>query len=291
MNIIFGIDGGLGKSIMATVIVEAIKKKYKKSNLIVVTGYPDVFLHNPYVNRCLKGDNGNRLYKEYIKDQKCKIFVANPYHTDDFLQNKKHLFYIWCELYGLKYNNEVPQIFLTQSEIDYYKSVYKVDKPIFAIQTHGGGGEQAQRYNWARDLPNSTIENIINQFKDEYTICHIKRKDQPTFANTLQALDGFRSIAVLLAISTKRLFIDSFAQHLSSALNLPAVVCWVTTSPHCFGYELHKNIISNQFNINPLYEHPNYQPFLLTEDIKTMPYKNLDDVYDDETIIKNILSL
>lgn len=291
MNIIFGIDGGLGKSIMATVIVEAIKKKYKKSNLIVVTAYPDVFLHNPYVNRCLKGDNGNRLYKEYIKDQECKIFVANPYHTDDFLQNKKHLFYIWCELYGLKYNNEVPQIFLTQSEIDYYKSVYKVDKPIFAIQTHGGGGEQAQLYNWARDLPNSTIENIINQFKDEYTICHIKRKDQPTFANTLQALDGFRSIAVLLAISTKRLFIDSFAQHLSTALNLPAVVCWVTTSPHCFGYELHKNIISNQFNINPLYEHPNYQPFLLTEDIKTIPYKNLDDVYDDDIIIKNILSL
>jgi len=291
MNIIFAIDGGLGKSIMATAVVQAIKKKYKKSNLIVVTAYPDVFLHNPYVNRCLKGDNGNRLYKEYIKDQKCKIFVANPYHTDDFLQNKKHLFYIWCELYGLKYNNEVPQIFLTQSEIDYYKSVYKVDKPIFAIQTHGGGGEQAQRYNWARDLPNSTIENIIHQFKEEYTICHIKRKDQPTFANTLQALDGFRSIAVLLAISKKRLFIDSFAQHLSTALNLPAVVCWVTTSPHCFGYELHKNIISNQFNINPLYEHPNYQPFLLTEDIKTMPYKNLDDVYDDETIIKNILSL
>ena len=52
MNIIFGIDGGLGKSIMATAIVQAIKKKFKKSNLVVVTAYPDVFLNNPFVNRC-----------------------------------------------------------------------------------------------------------------------------------------------------------------------------------------------------------------------------------------------
>ena len=224
MNIIFSVDGGLGKSIMATAIVQAIKKKYKKSNLVVVTAYPDVFVNNPFVNRCLKGSEGNRIYKEYIKDQKCKLFVANPYHTDDFLQSKKHLLHIWCELFGLKYKNEVPQIYLTQAEIDYYKSVYVSDKPILALQSHGGGEGQAQAYNWARDLPNPVIENIIDRFKDEYTICHIKRKDQPVFDNTLQAIDGLRSIAVLLAVSQKRIFIDSFAQHLSAALNLSSVV-------------------------------------------------------------------
>ena len=63
MNIIFSVDGGLGKSIMATAIVQAIKKKYKKSNLVVVTAYPDVFVNNPFVNRCLKGSEGNRIYK------------------------------------------------------------------------------------------------------------------------------------------------------------------------------------------------------------------------------------
>jgi hypothetical protein len=207
------------------------------------------------------------------------------------LQSKKHLLHIWCELFGLKYKNEVPQIYLTQAEIDYYKSVYVSDKPILALQSHGGGEGQAQAYNWARDLPNPVIENIIDRFKDEYTICHIKRKDQPVFDNTLQAIDGLRSIAVLLAVSQKRIFIDSFAQHLSAALNLSSVVCWVTTSPHCFGYGLHKNIAANNFNMNPLYEHPNYQPFRLTEDLKTMPYQKLEDVFDNETIIKNILSL
>ena len=43
MNVIFQIEGGLGKSIMATAIVKVIKKRYKNANLIVITGYPDIF--------------------------------------------------------------------------------------------------------------------------------------------------------------------------------------------------------------------------------------------------------
>ena len=49
MNIIFQIEGGLGKSIMATAMVKVIKKRYKNANIIVVTAYPDVFLNNPDV--------------------------------------------------------------------------------------------------------------------------------------------------------------------------------------------------------------------------------------------------
>lgn len=39
MNIIFSIQGGMGKSIMATAVCKAIKKQYPDSTLIVVTGY------------------------------------------------------------------------------------------------------------------------------------------------------------------------------------------------------------------------------------------------------------
>ena len=46
MNIIFQINGGLGKCIMATAVCAAIKKKYPKSNLIVISAYSDVFLNN-----------------------------------------------------------------------------------------------------------------------------------------------------------------------------------------------------------------------------------------------------
>jgi uncharacterized phage-like protein YoqJ len=43
MNIIFTIQGGLGKSVVGTAVCKAIKKKYPSCKLIVLTGYPEVF--------------------------------------------------------------------------------------------------------------------------------------------------------------------------------------------------------------------------------------------------------
>ena len=50
MNIIFNINGGLGKVILSTAVVKALKKKYKNSNIIVSSGSPDAFNNNPDVN-------------------------------------------------------------------------------------------------------------------------------------------------------------------------------------------------------------------------------------------------
>ena len=50
MNIIFQIDGGLGKSILATAMTKVIRKRYKNANIIVVTAHTDVFLNNPHIN-------------------------------------------------------------------------------------------------------------------------------------------------------------------------------------------------------------------------------------------------
>ena len=64
MNIIFQIDGGLGKSIMATAMIKVIKKRYKNSNLIIVSGYPDVFLNNPNVSEIYTPNQVNGLFNK-----------------------------------------------------------------------------------------------------------------------------------------------------------------------------------------------------------------------------------
>ena len=78
MNIIFQIEGGLGKSIMATAMVKAIKNRYKNANLIVATAYTDVFLNNPYIHETYNINQLNGLYLKYIKDQNCKILALEP---------------------------------------------------------------------------------------------------------------------------------------------------------------------------------------------------------------------
>jgi len=288
MNVIFQIDGGLGKSIMATAMTKVLRKRYKNAHIIVVTAYPDVFLNNPHINECLRIEQIGGAYLKYIKDQDCKIFIEDPYRHTSFLTEKEHLFRTWCKIYGLNYNNEQPELFLTQPETDYFKPFYNVEKPIMVIQPNGGPQGQGFQYSWTRDIPEPTVNEIIQYYKEDYTIVHIKREDQYKYPDTLHALDGFRSIAILLQLSKKRLLIDSFGQHLAAAMNKKSTVCWVTTKPKVFGYKLHDNIQPNPFTKEPQIQNSVYQPFNLAQDVSSIPYNDLREVFDVNKIIESI---
>lgn len=280
MNIIFNIQGGLGKSIMGTAVCKAIKSNFPESYLIVITSYKDVFLNNPNVNKTIEHKNQLGIYEKYIKDLDVKFMVIDPYLTSDYLKSKNHLIQTWCDLFNLEYNGEQPEFFLSKTEKQYYKSIYKSNKPIFVIQTHGGAMNQGTVYNWARDLPDIMILELISKLKKHYQIVHIKREDQPAYEHTLQAIDGYRSIAYLLTVAKKCLLIDSFVQHLAKALDVKAVVLWITTRPEVFGYELHTNIKANEFTKNPMFNHEHYMPFEFVQTIETIPYEDLNEIFD-----------
>jgi ADP-heptose:LPS heptosyltransferase len=288
MNIIFSIDGGLGKSIMATAVLSAIRKQYPNGYIIIITGYPDVFVGNPNVNKVLTHSQTNNLYKNYIENKECKVFVAEPYQTSDYITESNHLIQIWCEMFGVKYNGEKPELFISNSEKQYFQQFYKTDKPIMVIQPHGGAQGQALQYSWTRDIPQPIMERIIEYFKNDYTILHIKREDQITYNNTLQALDDFRSIAILISMSKKRLFIDSSAMHIAHAIGMSSVVTWVGTNPKVFGYENNCNIVANPPTRNVNKEHNYYSKHLLFEDLSTIPYNDLNEVFDVNQIIAEL---
>lgn len=284
-NVIFQIDGGLGKSIMATAILKVIKKEYKKANIIVITGYTDVFVGNPNVNKVLHHSQAVGIYKNYIHKKETKVFISDPYMTSDFITESAHLLKIWCDMYKLKYNGELPEIFLSKGEKEYFAPFYKLDKPIMAIQPNGGAVGQPLKYSWTRDLPASIVNEVVSQFKNDYAILHIKRDDQLIYEDTIGALDSWRSIAIMLSLSTKRLLIDSSSMHISTALNLPSVVGWIGTNPKVFGYDLNNNIQANEPTKEINLESNSYSKHLLYEDISTFPYNSFSEVFDTQAII------
>jgi ADP-heptose:LPS heptosyltransferase len=288
MNIIFSIDGGLGKSVMATAVLSAIRKQYPKDYIIVITGYPDVFVGNPNVNKVLNHGQTNNIYKNYIENKESKVFVAEPYQTSDYITESKHLIQIWCEMYGIQYNGERPELYISKSERQYFEQFYKTEKPIMVIQPHGGGLGQPLQYSWTRDIPQPIMNQIIDYFKNDYTILHIKREDQITYPNTLQALDNFRSIVILISLSKKRLFIDSSSMHIAQALGMSSVVTWVGTNPKVFGYENNINILPNQPTRQVNNEHNHFSKHLLFEDLSTIPYNDLNEVFDVNRIIEEL---
>jgi len=290
MTVIFHIDGGLGKHIMATALLKVIRKNHPKDVIHIVCAYPDVFKHNPSVNHVHQNGQHGAFYEKYIKgkESKTKIYYSDPYFQSDFILEQDHLLNIWANQWGLKYEGEKPQIYLTQSEIDYFKPFYDTDKPILAIQPNGGASNQGFNYSWTRDIPETTVLKVIEEFKSSHSIVHIKRDDQKKYPDTLHALDGFRSIAILLQLSNKRLLIDSFSQHLATAYNLKSTVCWVTTKPEVFGYGMHDNIKANDFTLPVEFPNNLYQPFSLAQDITSCPYSRMEDIFDVDKIIKSL---
>lgn len=288
MNIIFDISGGLGKNILATAVLKAIRAAHPKANIIVLTAYPDVFINNKTINKVLIHGSVTGLYKDYIMGKDAKVFITDPYTSSDYLTESKHLIEIWCKLCEVEYNGEMPEIFLSKTEMEYFIPFYKLDKPIMVIQPNGGPANQPLKYSWTRDIPTPVIQDVINHYKDKYAIIHIKREDQPMYENTIAAQDGFRSIAVLLLLSERRLLIDSFAMHMATALDLQSVVCWIGTNPDVFGYDINFNIKANTPDKELDLDHQYLQKLPLFEDISKCPYNELKNVFTSELLIESL---
>ena len=286
MKIILQVDGGIGKSIAATAVCKAIKTQYPKADLIVISGYPDVFSPNPNVKMSLGYSNLNYFYPQYVEGQDAIFMLQNPYLETDFIYQRGHLIKVWCEMFGIKYNGELPEIFLTGKEKTQFGKMFVSPKPILAIQTNGGIPNQTDKYSWPRDLPMNTAQTVVNAMAQDYNVVHIRRQDQLTLQNVYPVQAEFRALAVLISMSTKRLFIDSFAQHTAAALGLPSVVCWIANLPSQFGYEMHTNLIANPPTLPPEFRYSVFSKYNITGQVTEFCYRDEDEIFDADTIIE-----
>jgi hypothetical protein len=289
MNIIFNIEGGIGKSVIGTAVCEAIRKQYPDDKLIVLTGYPDVFLGNPYVDKVIQHGSAPYFYQDFIDGQECKIMWHNPYQETAFVQRTEHLIETWCKMFGLEYNGEKPQLYMTKREMEFYTNKYaQSDKPIMVIQTNGGAANQPIKYSWHRDIPNEVVSEVVKKYAPAFNIVHIRREDQMSYPNTIPVQAGFREIVALISISKKRLFMDSFCQHVAAALELPSTVLWIGNDPKQFGYELHNNITANPETKKPELRHAFLSKYRIDGDPLEFPYNDSKEIFDVEKVVESI---
>ncbi len=286
MKIIFQIDGGIGKSIMATAVCKAIKRQYPQDQLFVITGYPEVFLCNPNVDRVFNFNNLNYFYEDHIAGQKVRTFLHNPYSDSAFINMEGHLIEVWCRMFGVTYNGEYPELYINQREREHYAAHFGSQKPIMLIQTNGGAPSQASKYSWTRDLPLGTAQQVVDAFAQQFNVVHIRRNDQPALQNTTPLQADFRAVATLITLSSKRLFIDSFCQHTAAALGMPSVVCWVGNTPSQFGYDLHTNIIAADPPNKPELRHSVFSRYNITGQPTEFPYNHESEIFNAKQIIQ-----
>lgn len=292
MNIILEINGGLGKNIAATVVCSKLKKKYPGSKLIVVTFWKDVFLNNPNVDVCVGGGEDGDFYSKFVENQEVLFLTADPYTTHGHMSNTKHLIQTWLDFVDEPYNGELPELYFSPQEEQYYRQTFKTPKPLFMIHPNGGGNPQhmgGDKYNWARDIPPNIVQGVIDNYKDEYTVGVIRTENQIKYNNCVDLVEKWRMVAIGLKYSKKRLLIDSSFQHIASALNLKSTVLWNVTKPEVFGYKLHDNIMANPYNKEQKPTSP-YSQFRLSEPLQTMPYDSFSSVFDMNKILLSLES-
>ena len=136
MNIIFQINGGIGKCILATSVCEAIHKQYPDSQLIVMSGYPEVFINNPFVYRSFSFGMTQYFYEDFIEGKEFKVFGHDPYIQTEHLMQNEHLTHTWTRMFGIDAPESViPKLYLTDRERKFFGQKFTSDKPILLLQT------------------------------------------------------------------------------------------------------------------------------------------------------------
>ena len=244
--IVWHIEGGLGKNIAATSLLSSLKEKHPERKIVVVASYPEIFLNLPSVYRVYRLGSTQYFYDDYIKNKDTIVFKHEPYYETQHILKNKHLIANWCKILDIEYKNQSPVLnFNIIHQINSTK--WNREKPILLIQTNGGVLNSDLIYSWTRDLPFYLSTQIANKYKETHHIIQVckpsslKIEGAEIIDYTLSAMELF----TLLAVSDKRVLIDSSLQHAAVALNVPSTVFWIGTSPKNFGYALHNNIIAN----------------------------------------------
>lgn len=243
--VVWHVEGGLGKNIAATSLLSDLKKKHMDRKLIMVVSFPEIFLNFPEVWRVLSVGNTPYFYEDYIEDKDTIVYRHEGYFQSGHINKQKHLIESWCELMGLEYTNQRP-ILLPNMIQKNIMNVWFREKPVLVIQTNGGYIHDGNEYSWTRDIHPEIAQELINYFSKKYHVIQICKNARQGLQNCEvihSEMSNFELFSVL-AVSQKRILIDSCLQHAAVAMKLPSTVLWIGTNPKVFGYKMHNNIIA-----------------------------------------------
>ena len=217
VNLVLNINGGLGKCIMATAVISSYKRQFPNAKVVVVSGYPEVFVNNPYVYKNFPFATPN-LWSDYYGNPDWKVSAHDPYMEQSWIKNEsKHLIEIWCKLLGVTSVQNTPLLYFSGPELDELNAMIKVDKPLMVVQSTGGAHAAAR--SWTRNPPMSEFNDYLAQYMETHFVLHLAVPETPLLSNVHQRVDNLnrRQAMALIHYASAFVGIDSFGQHARAA--------------------------------------------------------------------------
>lgn len=277
------INGGTGKSIMATAMMPLLKKKYEK--VYVCSPYIDVFKCCSYVDEAFAPGQPN-VYRDLLLDDDVELLCREPYQNSNFIKKQCHLFTAWAEEWGIE---------LEQDPMDMHPILDKWDEVQLALQKYAqmrqgwgkfilvqfSGGQSPiamqQAYNdHAEGLRRNyyRAQELISMIRKEYPehmIVHYALPNEPSYPETIKVELPYLVYRKACEDASAVITIDSSLQHLAAGASDKRIVIWGETAPEHFGYtdqvNLRKSVKNTQAYFQPLGSSPIEVPFATPQEV------------------------
>jgi len=216
-NLLLHINGGVGKCIMATAVIASYKRTYPDSKVVVVSGYPEVFVNNPYVYKNFPFATAY-LWQDYYGQPGWNVSAHDPYMEQAWIKNEKlHLIDIWCNMLGVASVQKTPLLYFAGPEVDELQAMIKVDKPLVVVQSTGGANPASR--SWTRNAPTGEFDEFLARYKETHFVVHLCLPETPALSNVHQRVENLnrRQAMALIYFSQEIVGIDSYAMHARAA--------------------------------------------------------------------------
>jgi hypothetical protein len=290
--LILHIDGGIGKNVIASSLFRSLLDEYPDRKLIIVTSIPELFVSNPLIHKVYDITNTPYFYDSYIANSDTIVLKRNPLNENSHIMGTATLYDTSFEMYGLPTQKGVykPEIYLNYSQ-KAVKFNWERPKPIFLMHTNGGPyGLNDLPYSWVRDIPPLYACEIAKLASNEFHVIQVCNKNSFKIPNVevVNQTVSVTELIALVAMSKKRLLMNSCMQHIAYAFNLESTVMWVGMDPNTYGYTFHSNVISEP----PTNPSKLISSYLNKYDISGIqnecPYNEQIDVFDMNKLLNSL---
>jgi len=263
------IEGGIGKCVTFSAIIDALVEK-NKNQIQVYTPYHEVFGGNPNVKWVFDSNTINLQQDERILNSD-NVIYCEPYKTN-FIKGQEHIIERYCKLADVEYNENMrPKMYTQHVREEAHKQLRdaEIDGKYMIVQFTGG--QPPISTDMSKIVYNSTdagrnyshwlSQTVINKLKEDNpsrTIIHFGFPNEPRYENTLMLNTSFAVWHELIKGAEGFIGIDSSLSHMASSAKIKGVVIWGSTRFNQFGYSENTNVNYymqdnwNETKFNPL---------------------------------------
>lgn len=249
MKTVINVNGGLGREIAFTGVIDKYHELNPEEEIIVIAGFTDIFMNKDYISRVYH-HNAEYLYDDVISKAD-KYFEIEPYNDIDYFKNLCHITRVANKLLNGIDEEVKPNIVLTDVEkklAKEFKNNFLKENPnkkLCLFQAFGASGGYLKGDPTHRSLTDDEAIKVRDLLKEKgyeiYMIGHDKSKG--LHETKMFQRPSIRQILALIPEADLIVTIDSFMNHALKTFDKKGIVFFKTTLVSNVGYDSNVNIV------------------------------------------------